>query len=622
MRRRATHKSGFLWTALVAAMLAASIAALPSGIAATGETPAPVEQQVVLDAEAPQQESADATTPESTEAPAAQATEPDASEQPAAPEATSEAPATVPNEPVAPATEPAEPADAAAIEEAEALAAPGETVLEVQAGEEEDLVTVETHVDLYQEGWIPHSTEEATLNIQASGSDTAGARSALNTAFEDVATKVDLRSFNISKDDISDLIKSVINSNPDLFYVSSGVRYTYGSKSGTVYEVTCAYYYSTSSISSMKTRYHNALNAALSWVPQGATDFQKAKAVHDWLVLNCTYNHAAADAGYESYGDRSPWNAYGAFVNKKCVCQGYALAFLAAMDTLGIKCDYVTQYYGSSGHGWNRVRLYDSATGAYCWFNLDATFDDWDDGVVRTTYFVKSDAWFRKNPAKGGSGNDWHTTWSPAGTAGTNTRYDSTTNWPVYTSPASVGTLSSFTLSQTSMTLGTYSSATLTITPSPTSYPTYGATWKSSDESVATVDGTGKISTCGKNGTTTITCTLGGLSRTCKVTVSARDLSHATVTVADQQYTGSAIQPTPKVEYNGLTLERNVDYTISGYANNTNIGMATITIRGKETTPAPRPSCSTSCSAACPQPRFRPSTGRPTTARRARRPRR
>ena len=79
MRRRATHKSGFLWTALVAAMLAASIAALPSGIAATGETPAPVEQQVVLDAEAPQQESADATTPESTEAPAAQATEPDAS---------------------------------------------------------------------------------------------------------------------------------------------------------------------------------------------------------------------------------------------------------------------------------------------------------------------------------------------------------------------------------------------------------------------------------------------------------------------------------------------------------------------------------------------------------------
>ena len=85
------------------------------------------------------------------------------------------------------------------------------------------------------------------------------------------------------------------------------------------------------------------MSSMLAWIPAGASDYLKAKAVHDWLIFNCVYNSAAADQGYGNYdgGNRNPWNAYGAFVNKKCVCQGYALAFLAAMDTLGIKCDYV-----------------------------------------------------------------------------------------------------------------------------------------------------------------------------------------------------------------------------------------------------------------------------------------
>jgi len=50
--------------------------------------------------------------------------------------------------------------------------------------------------------------------------------------------------------------------------------------------------------------------------------------------------------------------------------------------------------------------------------------------------------------------------------------------------------------------------------------------------------------------------------------------------IADKTYTGKAIKPSPVVRYNGKKLTKGTDYTVS-YANNKNIGKATVTIKGK-----------------------------------------
>ena len=55
-------------------------------------------------------------------------------------------------------------------------------------------------------------------------------------------------------------------------------------------------------------------------------------------------------------------------------------------------------------------------------------------------------------------------------------------------------------------------------------------------------------------------------------------LSAATVTVADQTYTGSALKPAVTVTYNGKKLVEGTDYTLS-YANNTLPGKATVTVK-------------------------------------------
>ena len=61
----------------------------------------------------------------------------------------------------------------------------------------------------------------------------------------------------------------------------------------------------------------------------------------------------------------------------------------------------------------------------------------------------------------------------------------------------------------------------------------------------------------------------------------ARDISDTTIgSIPNQTYTGNSISALPVITYNGATLTKDVDYTLS-YSNNINVGTATITITGK-----------------------------------------
>lgn len=58
-------------------------------------------------------------------------------------------------------------------------------------------------------------------------------------------------------------------------------------------------------------------------------------------------------------------------------------------------------------------------------------------------------------------------------------------------------------------------------------------------------------------------------------------ISSARITCADQQYTSNTLTPVPTVTYNGKTLAKDTDYTVSGYKNNVNAGTASFTVTGK-----------------------------------------
>ena len=65
-----------------------------------------------------------------------------------------------------------------------------------------------------------------------------------------------------------------------------------------------------------------------------------------------------------------------------------------------------------------------------------------------------------------------------------------------------------------------------------------------------------------------------------KFNVVAHDITKATVTgIVNKTYTGTAITQSPVVKYNGTTLKLDTDYTLK-YSNNTDAGVATVTING------------------------------------------
>lgn len=102
-----------------------------------------------------------------------------------------------------------------------------------------------------------------------------------------------------------------------------------------------------------------------------ANDYEKIKAVHDYIIENVSY--------YSS-GDMICHTAYGAGINGKAVCEGYSLLMYRLLSELGINVRCIPGIAGGS-HMWNMVELY----GKY--YYIDVTFDD---GMAnKYAYFLK-----------------------------------------------------------------------------------------------------------------------------------------------------------------------------------------------------------------------------------------
>ena len=114
-------------------------------------------------------------------------------------------------------------------------------------------------------------------------------------------------------------------------------------------------------------------------------DIDAEIAVHDRLIKRCTYHQAAADA--ENGADLYPtaFTAYGALVEGKAVCEGYARGLQLLCNRVGIDGTVVTGTdENGAPHMWNVVELADKA------YHVDATWDDSGDRL-RHAYLNVSD---------------------------------------------------------------------------------------------------------------------------------------------------------------------------------------------------------------------------------------
>ncbi len=91
------------------------------------------------------------------------------------------------------------------------------------------------------------------------------------------------------------------------------------------------------------------------------TDFEKEKAIHNYIVLNSSYSKNITDNSY---------NIRNLIENKTGVCEAYAYTFQMLCTFAGLECDVITGTLNGQNHGWNLIKL----DGEY--YHVDVTSDD------------------------------------------------------------------------------------------------------------------------------------------------------------------------------------------------------------------------------------------------------
>lgn len=93
------------------------------------------------------------------------------------------------------------------------------------------------------------------------------------------------------------------------------------------------------------------------------TDYEKEQAIHDYIVTNCEY-------GYTDYSKEYAYCAYGALVQNKAVCEGYAQAISLLLNCVGVENTLIVGEASGEPHAWNQVKIDNK------WYQLDATWND------------------------------------------------------------------------------------------------------------------------------------------------------------------------------------------------------------------------------------------------------
>ncbi len=99
-------------------------------------------------------------------------------------------------------------------------------------------------------------------------------------------------------------------------------------------------------------------------IKKGMTDYEKEKAIHDYLVLNLVYDEETLNNPIG--GNKDSYTAYGALFNKTAVCSGYSGAASILLTLEGIE-NYELH---SDTHSWNLVKIGEG------YYHLDVTWDD------------------------------------------------------------------------------------------------------------------------------------------------------------------------------------------------------------------------------------------------------
>lgn len=235
------------------------------------------------------------------------------------------------------------------------------------------------HIEMLNYGEFP--AEEASVEIprlnSAEGAETAVLKELheyLRDSIAEMQPEIDVSSYGIPTDSLLKIFTETVNYYPELFHISSSIRYSYIGNS--VYSVIPEYVITAEEYAARMKTYNERLDYIVSGAAPLKTYLEKILYIHNYLVTNFEY-----DTSYKIY------DAYSFLTTGSGVCQAYTQTFNALMHRLGIEC--TSAINEPEKHTWNIVSL----DGEF--YHIDCTHDDplgQSAGSVRYDLFMLSDS--------------------------------------------------------------------------------------------------------------------------------------------------------------------------------------------------------------------------------------
>ena len=180
---------------------------------------------------------------------------------------------------------------------------------------------------------------------------------------------------DVTADQLSKAIDSVLNDHPELFWLDNNYGYTYDPSGGNIRELSFTFFDfadTPEKLEAARAEFSRAADTITAKALTYNSITDRELYIHDYICQNTEYD---ADAPYNQ-------SAYSVLVTHKSVCAGYARCFQYLMQKTGATCYYVTgRTEGTSGgvvggsnsdgsHSWNMLLI----NGVYC--NVDCLWDD------------------------------------------------------------------------------------------------------------------------------------------------------------------------------------------------------------------------------------------------------
>ncbi len=197
---------------------------------------------------------------------------------------------------------------------------------------------------------------------------------------EEISVCSFMRGYYLTLSEFNTVLHAYLRDYPHHFWVGNAYSY----RENTNDKVTSfipTYILTGDALTAARNAFDEEVEKVLSHITTDMTEAQREKYIHDYLAEKITY------AG----GTTHAHNAYGALVEGKSVCEGYAESFQYLLYQAGILCATVTgKGYSSDSsdpelHAWSLVRI----DGEY--YYVDLTWNDQDVATFYTYYNITTE---------------------------------------------------------------------------------------------------------------------------------------------------------------------------------------------------------------------------------------